>query len=141
MKANVTNEKSLNFLKMLCAVNFNASVIFLLIVSAVSALGSTLFFEDQSDLYGPMASNLRLMLVYLCLTELSVCSFCRFKGENRGILMMGVFLLLLLVSIEFYGTINQVPVDEGYRWFFLYLGLSHIGYGQFCKARQPHFRS
>jgi hypothetical protein len=44
-------------------------------------------------------------------------------------MVMGLFLLLLIISIEFYGVINEVAVDENYRWFFLYLGLSHLAYG------------
>jgi hypothetical protein len=116
-------------LKLLLAVNFSASLIFLLLVSIISLFGSPLIFEDQNELYGPMAGNLRLMLVYLCLTELAVFSFCRFSDNYRGVLVLGLFLLLLAISIEFYGEINQVPIDENYRWFFMYLGLSHVAYG------------
>lgn len=123
------NNKGFNVLKLILAVNFNAAVIFSLIVGVLSAMGSTLFFEDQSQLYGPMASNLRLMLIYLCLTELAVYSFCRFGDNYQGLLILGAFLLILVVSIEFYGAINQIPIDDNYPWFFLYLGLSHIGYG------------
>jgi hypothetical protein len=136
MNNRVVTDKSLNILKLLSAVNFNAAVIFLLIVSVISALGSTLFFEDQSELYGPLASNLRLMLVYLCLTELSVYSFCRFRDNYQGILILGMFLLLLMVSIEFYGVINQVPIDDNYRWLFLYLGLSHICHGTLTSVNK-----
>lgn len=141
MNNNIATGKSLNFLKLLLAVNFNAAVIFLLIASLLSALGSTLFFDDQSDLYGPLASNLQLMLVYLSLTELSVYSFCHFNNNFQNLMLLGMFLLLLAVSIEIYSTLNQIPIDENYRWFFLYLGLSHIGYGGLGssnKARTQH---
>lgn len=141
MNNSIVTGKSINVLKLLLAVNFNASVIFLLIATVISALGGTLFFEDQSELYGPLASNLRLMLVYLSLTELSVYSFCRFNNSYQNLTLLGMFLLLLAVSIEIYSAINQIPVDENYRWFFLYLGLSHIGYGgmdTMNKARSRH---
>lgn len=116
-------------LNILLQLNFNASIIFLLIVSAISMTGSSFFFENSAELYGPMAANLPLMLVYLSLTEIAVTSFCRFSGNYQALLALGAFLLLLTVSVEFYGVINQVPVDENYRWLFLYLGLSHLAYG------------
>ncbi len=122
------NDKGFNVLKLILAVNFNAAVIFLLIVGVISAMGGTLIFEDQSELYGPMAGNLRLMLIYLCLTELAVYSYCRFGETYQGLFVLGIFLLLLAISIEFYGAINQIPIDGNYRWFFLYLGLSHVGF-------------
>lgn len=127
--------KSQQLMKLLLAVNFSASLIFLLLVSIVTILGGPLIFEEQSDLYGPMASNLRLMLVYLCLTELSVFSFCRFSKDYQGVLLLGLFLVLMAISVEFYGEINEVPVDEYYRWFFLYLGVSHVAYSMVAPAK------
>lgn len=129
MNTSIVSNKSINFLRLVLAVNFNAAVIFLLIVSVLTAMGNTLFFEDYGDLYGPMDNNLRLMLIYLCVTEIGVYSFCRYSNNNQGIFLMGLFLLLLIVSIEFYGVINEVAVDENYAWFFLYLGLSHLCFG------------
>lgn len=136
MSNGIVFNKNLHFLKLLLSVNFTASLIFLVLVSVISMLGNPLFFEDQNDLYGPMAGNLRLMLIYLCLTELAVCSFCRFSGNYRGVLVLGLFLLFLALAIEFYGEINQVEVDENYRWFFLYLGLSHVAYGSLNSANK-----
>lgn len=122
--------------RLVFSVNFTASLIFLVLVSLMALLGQSVLFEDHSDLYGPMDNNLRLMMLYLCLMELAVCSFCHFSGENQGVWLMGWFLVLLAVSIEFYGEINDVPIDENYRWFFLYLGFSHVAYGSAFKLRQ-----
>lgn len=124
------------FIKLLLTVNFSASVIFLFLVSAVSLFGQPVLFEDGSDLYGPMASNLRLMLLYLCLTELAVCSFCRFSDQYQGVLLMGLFLLLLAVSVDFYGEINDVPIDENYARFFIYLGVSHVAYAVIFETKR-----
>lgn len=128
MNNKTLSDKSLAALRLVLAVNFNAAMIFLFLVGTISVVGNSLIFENQSDLYGPMASNLRLLPIYLCLTELSVYSYCRFEANYQGLMVLGIFLLLLVVSIEFYGAINQVPVDENYRWFFLYLGLSHVAF-------------
>lgn len=136
MNDNVMTGKSLGLLRTLCAVNFNAAVVFLFVVSVMSAMGSTFFFEDESELYGPMMGNLRLMLFYLCLTEVAVYSYCRYKDDYKAILVLGLFLLVLIVSVEFYGLINDVPVDDNYGWFFLYLGLSHLLYGGFIQFQK-----
>lgn len=136
MNNKTLTHKSLNLLKLVLAVNFNAAMIFLLLVAVISAIGNAPIFEDQSDIYGPMASNLRLMLIYLCLTELAVYSFCRFGENYQGLFVLGIFLLFLAVSIELYGAINQIPIDENYRWFFLYLGLSHVGFAGLKSANR-----
>lgn len=136
MNNSIVSDKSVSFLRLILAVNFNAAVIFMLIVSVLTAMGNPLFFDDYGDLYGPMDNNLRLMLIYLCITELGVYSFCRYSDNYRAMMVMGLFLLLLIISIEFYGVINEVAVDENYRWFFLYLGLSHLAYGALPTANK-----
>lgn len=134
MNTSAISNKGINIVKLILAVNFNAAVIFLFIVGILTAMGSNLFFEDRSELYGPMSNNLRLMLVYLCIVEVAVYSYCHFERNYQALLVLGIFLLLLVVSIEFYGAINEVPVDENYRWFFMYLGLSHMGFSLLNQA-------
>jgi len=129
MNHSIVSEKSVGLLRLLLAINFNAAVIFMLIVSALTAMGSSMFFEDYGDLYGPMDNNLRLMLIYLCVSEVTVYSFCRFSDNYRSMIVMGLFLLLMSLGVEYYGVINEVAVDENYAWFFAYLGLSHLSYG------------
>jgi len=129
MNTNFFNHKILPSLKMLPAINFNAAVIFLLLVSIISATGSTFFFDNNSDLYGPLARNLRLMLIYLTLSQFAVYCFCSYRQNYRLLMPVGAFWLMLMGSIEFYGMVNQIPIDEDYRWVFLYLGVSNLVYG------------
>ena len=49
----------------------------------------------------------------------------KFSGNDSG----GVFLILMIGSMEFYGEINDVEIDEDFPLFFLYTGLSHILFG------------
>jgi hypothetical protein len=128
---------SLPWLRIAASVNFIASLIFLLIVTTSSMIGSTFFFEDSSDLYGPMASNLRIMMVYLCVTELAVIGFCRYSRHYQAVTLLGIFLLLLTISMEFYSVINEVTVDENYATVFLYLGLSHLCFGLLQRTQTP----
>jgi hypothetical protein len=125
------NRKIMQWLSLLPAINFNIAVIFLLAVSLVSVSGSSLFFENNSELYGPLASNLRLMLIYLTLSQFSAYCFCSYIENYRLLMAVGLFWLMLMASINFYGTVNQIPIDEDYNWLFLYLGLSNLVYGGF----------
>jgi hypothetical protein len=126
-----SNHKTLKLLSILSAVNFNAAVIFLLIVSLISAAGSSAIFDNNSELYGPLAGNLRLMLIYLTLSQFAAYCFCSYSQNYCPLMPVGMFWLLLMGSIEFYGMINQIPIDEDYGRLFLYLGLSNLVYGGF----------
>lgn len=122
-------DKILPSLKKLSAINFNAAVIFLLVVSLISASGSAFFFDNNSDLYGPLASNLRLMLIYLTLSQFAVYFFAACCQNCFLLLLLGLFWLMLIGSIEFYGMVNQISIDENYHWFFLYMAISNLVYG------------
>lgn len=123
---------SLNVVKVLLQVNFNASVIFVLLASLLTLTGSEFFFENNSDLYGPLANNLRMVLVYLFLVQLAVYAFYQVSSNYGAVVVLGTFLLILIGALEFYCTINQIEVDENYQCLFLYAGLSHFLYGGLC---------
>lgn len=129
MNTRVLARSSLNLMQLLLQVNFNASVIFLLLVSALTLSGSELFFENNQDLYGPLANNLRFVLFYLCLMQLAVYGFYHANHSHAAVLGLGIFFLLLIGSLEFYCSVNQIEIDANYQKVFLYTGLSHFLYG------------
>ncbi|MBS3963748.1 MAG: hypothetical protein KGZ80_04480 [Methylomonas sp.] len=141
MKAPAIATSSLKLLQWALQVNFNASVIFMLVASAMSIAGSELFFEDSSDLYGPLANNMRFVLFYLCLTQLAVYGFYVISANHGAALGLGVFFLLLTISLEFYATINQIDIDQNYQKLLVYSGLSHTLYGGLCSCRSLHSSS
>ncbi len=132
MNTQISPSASLNILKIALQVNVHASIIILLIVSILTISGSDLLFTELSELYGPLAGNLRLMLVYLCIVEITVFSYCHFSNNYQGTALLGIFLLLLIPALAFYGRVNQIPIDNNYHWLFLYLGVSHLLYGLFA---------
>ncbi|MDD2737949.1 MAG: hypothetical protein PHR94_03390 [Methylomonas lenta] len=135
MNTRSNSKTSLNFLQLLLQINFNVSVIFVLVVSLISLAGSDIFFENNSDLYGPLANNLRMVLLYLCFVQLAVYGFYQMRSNYAAVLALGVFLLFLIVSLQFYSIINQIEIDPSYQQIFLYAGLSHVLYGGFCVLR------
>lgn len=128
---------ALAWLSTLATINLIASMILLGVVTATTLSGNSYFFEDSADLYGPMASNLRLMLVYVCLTEWAVMGYCRYRRRYAAVTLLGIFYLLLMVSLELYSSLNDVPVDDQYAVLFLYLGLSHLAFGGLDSLKTP----
>lgn len=127
---------SLNIIQTVLQVNFNASVMLILLASILSLTGSEFFFENNSDLYGPLVNNLRLVLIYLCLVQIAVYGFYQVSSNYAAIVTLGAFLLVLTVSLEYYGSVNQLEIDENYQQLFLYAGMSHLLYGGLCVFRK-----
>jgi hypothetical protein len=121
--------KSIQGIKYLLEVNFYISVIVLIVGGTLSALGSYSIFEFNEELYGALANNLRMIMVYLVMTESVILGYCFFTKNFRVMILVGFFLILMIGSMEFYGEINDVEIDEDFPLFFLYTGLSHILFG------------
>lgn len=136
MSKHVLFGKALGLLQLALQINWNTAVIVLLVSGMATMFGYPLFFEDNSDLYGPLANNMRLMMFYLCLIQIAVCSFYKLGNSPAALSALGIFLLLLIASLEFYGDINQIEIDENYQQLFIYSGLSHLLYGGWLALRR-----
>ncbi len=121
--------KGLQSIKFLLEVNFYISVIVLIAGGILSVSGSYSFFEFNEDLYGALDNNLRLIMVYLAITETVILGYCFFRKNFQVMIPVGFFLILMIGSMEFYGQINAIEIDENFPLFFLYTGLSHILFG------------
>jgi len=95
----------------------------------LSVSGSYSFFEFNEELYGALDNNLRLIMVYLAITETVILGYCFFRKNFQVMIPVGFFLILMIGSMEFYGQINAIEIDENFPLFFLYTGLSHILFG------------
>lgn len=113
--------------------NFYISVITLIVVGFVSVTSANSWLEFNEDLYGPMANNLRFMLMYLAVTEIILCLFAFLRKNFKVFIVSGFFLILCIGSLKFYSMINDVEVDENIFVLFLYVGLSHIIYDIFTS--------
>ena len=121
--------KGLQIIKFLLEVNFYISVIILIGGGILSASGSYSFFEFNEDLYGALDNNLRMIMVYLAITESVILGYCFFRKNFQVMIPVGFFLILMIGSMEFYGEINSIEIDENFPLFFLYTGISHILFG------------
>lgn len=139
MSTQVAPPNTHNIIKLAIQMNCYVSILLLLAVSFLSLSGEYYFFDNLSELYGPLAGNLKLMLLYLCVTEVTVFSYCLASKNYQGIAVMGAFMMLLVPSLQFYGYINQIPIDPQYNWFFLYIGGSHVAFGiwHFLTTEKP----
>jgi len=121
--------KSKQNIKFLLEVNFYISVIVLIAGGMLSVSESYSVFEFNEELYGALDNNLRMIMVYLAITESVILSYCFFRKNFRVMIPVGFFLILMIGSMKFYGEINSIEIDENFSLFFLYTGLSHILFG------------
>ena len=116
-------------IKLLLEVNFYISVIVLIVGGMLSVSGSYSIFEFNEDLYGALDNNLRMIMVYLAVTEIVILIYCFLRKNFQVMIPVGFFLILMIGSMEFYGEINTIEIDENFPLFFFYTGLSHILFG------------
>ena len=121
--------KGLQSIKLLLEVNFYISVIVLIAGGILSASGSYSIFEFNEDLYGALDNNLRMIMVYLAMTEAVILVYCFARKNFQVMIPVGFFLILMIGSMEFYGEINTIEIDNNFPLFFLYTGISHILFG------------
>lgn len=122
-------------LKTIIQVNFYTSIMVLLVGSTFCISPSYSFFDLNEDLFGAMVNNLRLMMLYLGITELLICAYCYLSKRIQLFIPVGFFLILMIGSIKFYGEVNDVEIDENFPLFFLYTGISHILFGALAEIK------
>lgn len=123
-------------LKAIITVNFYVSVLILVIGSGFCISPTYSYFEFNEELFGEMSNNLRLIMLYLGITELIVCAYCFLTQRIQFFIPVGFFLILMIGSIKFYGEVNNVEVDEDFPLFFLYTGISHVVFGSLAEIKQ-----
>lgn len=124
---------SLKGIEFLIKANFAVALILLGVGAILSMTNDVALFEDNADLdlYGPLANNLRLILVYAAIAEANVAAYCMAKEKQNMFLGVGLFYLVMIGGFEFYGFTNQMEVEDSYGEFFFYQGISHVLYGGF----------
>jgi hypothetical protein len=121
--------KGLQSIKFFLEVNFYISVIVLIAGGILSVTGSYSIFKFNEELYGALDNNLRMIMVYLAMTESVILGYCFLRKNYRVMIPVGFFLLMMIGSMKFYSEINAITIDENFPLFFLYTGLSHILFG------------
>jgi hypothetical protein len=116
-------------IKFLIEVNFYFSVIAVIGGGFLSATESYSIFEFNEQLYGALDNNLRMIMVYMAITECVILCYCIVTKNFQSMIPVGFFLILMIGSMEFYSEINTIEIDENFPLFFLYTGVSHILFG------------
>jgi hypothetical protein len=116
-------------IKFLLEVNFYISVFVLIAGCLFSVSDRYSIFEFNEDLYGALDNNLRIIMIYLAMTEMVILIYCYFRHNFQVMIPVGFFLIMMIASMRVYGEINDIGIDETFPLFFLYTGLSHILYG------------
>jgi len=130
------NNKAFKSIKFLLEANFYISVLVLITGCLLSVSDRYSFFEFNEDLYGALDNNLRMIMIYLAMTETVILMYCYFRHNFQIMIAVGFFLLLMIASMRLYGDINDIAIDENFSLFFLYTGLSHSLYGVMVRIEK-----
>ncbi|MCX7108074.1 MAG: hypothetical protein NTV66_10980 [Methylococcales bacterium] len=131
--------KAFKSIKFLLEANFYLSVIVLLAGCSLSVSDNYSLFAFNEDLYGALDNNLRMIMVYLAITEIVILLYCYFRKNFRVMIPVGFFLILMIGSMEFYGDINSIEIDDSFPLFFLYTGISHILFGVVIDIEKKNY--
>lgn len=116
------------------------SVMLLIVGSLLSLSDRYSLFDFNQELYGELINNIRIIMVYLALTEIAICIYCMVRKNTQAFVLVGFFLILMLGSVYFYGEINDVEIDEDLYLFFLYTGVSHILFGILSNLKRDLYQ-
>jgi hypothetical protein len=107
--------------KFLLTANFYLSVIVLMMGSISSLSGSDVIFDFSTDFYNPLLNNLRIMMIYMAISEIGICVYGILRKKFQAIILTGFFLVLITGSLEFYGQINNISAV-----FFIYRFIAYL---------------
>lgn len=120
----------------LLILNFVISVMLLISGSLFSLSDRYSLFDFNQELYGELASNLKVTMIYLTITEIIICIYCFLTKTTKGFVLAGYFFVLMVISVYFYGQLNNVEIDENLYPFFIYTGVSHILFGMMTDIKK-----
>lgn len=123
------------WIRLIIEANFYISLIIFIVGCASSLIDDYTLFEFNTDIYGELANNLRIMMAYLALSEILVFGFCAFTGQYHYFLLVGFFLISVVPGLVFYGVVNNVEIDPDLSVFFLYCGVSQLLRGALSKIK------
>lgn len=125
-------QKLTEFGKFAIELNFYVAVSMLVGFCLLSFSEDYSLFDFNDELYGVLDNNLRMLIGYLGITELGVFAFCAVAKKFQFMTLVGFFLILMVESIQFYGQVNGLAIDENFPIFFMYTGFSHLAFGILC---------
>ena len=120
-----------NYVNIVLEGNYYFSAVLLIILALSPFFGKEGLFGTDTEIYGPLGNNLRIIGLYLALMELFLWIYCLLKRNLSNVAMLGVFYLLIPNAVQMYSEINGLPFDSDPRLVFWYVGLSHIAFGLF----------
>lgn len=125
---------ALNWGKYLIEANFYFSLVILIAGSGVSLSSTYTLFEFNEAVYGELANNLRMIMVYLAFTEILIFVYCYVTRHYHYYLLVGFFLIVMVGSLSFYGEVNNVEIDPNLDLFLYYTGFSHALFGAMTQV-------
>ena len=121
-------EKLTRSIVIVASINFTISVWVIVGNGVLYVLRPEWFFGDQLQLHGPLVRNLGLVFVYLAIAELFLWIVRYRKDGHFEAAIAGCFIILTVVSAQFYSTVNHISLDSTFLSVGVYVGASHLLY-------------
>ncbi|MCX8049460.1 MAG: hypothetical protein N3A55_07350 [Methylohalobius sp.] len=118
-------------------INFYLAVLLSVIGGAIVLVKPDLIFPEIMQIYGPLARNLLIIVLYLLVFQLLLWAFCYRRSGYLEALIMGGALLIAALGIPFYSHVNGLPISLPLVLGMAYCGLSHLLYFAYAYL---HFR-
>ena len=129
-------EKIFQSIMFVVTANFVVSAMFFIAGCFLSLSDNASLFDFNQDLYGELATHLKITMLYVGISEIIVCAYCFFTKKMSGFALAGFCMILMIGTTHFYGKMNDVEIDEDLFLFLLYTGTSHILFGLFVDLKK-----
>ncbi len=90
-----------------------------------------LMFEGGLDYYGPLSSNLLIVLGYIIAMQCLMLLWFYLRGGFHEIVLMGLIVVFAALGMAFYSNVNQIPLNRLIWYAGVAFGLIQIAYGIF----------
>jgi hypothetical protein len=109
----------------LIRLNFHLSVWLSIAGGIILFNDPDLIVPDPENLFGPLRNNLLFAALILSVNQL-ILWFARYsRGSAPEALLMGLLFMLVGGGLEYYGTINGIPMNPLCSMIAFYIGGSH----------------
>lgn len=125
-----------DYLKIPLELNYAISAILLVSAALMPMIGEGSLFLDEEEIYGPLGNNLRLMGIYLALSDLLLWFYCFLKSDYSSLTFWGLFHLLIPNALQMYADVNDLPIEYESTKLFWYTGLSRIAFGLYMIKKR-----
>lgn len=110
---------------------YSLFVIVLIALGSLVVLRSELMFDGGLDYYGPLSSNLLIVLGYIIAMQCLMLLWFHLRGGFHEIVLMGLVVVFAALGMAFYSNVNQIPLNPIIWFSGIAFGVIQTAFGIF----------